>query len=176
MAQAEPLGRERHQRARAAALAHQHGLVMVEPVLGDELLDHGNDLVGGALEDLARRVLDRHAEQNGERRDRGAGRIGVAEGVHAGLGVTERIGGAGRGDRIARAVAAPDRDMVGRLARPRLEQLDRRAVEYFGIGEGGIGQPAMWALRGPTSTSLPSATRTRLPPAMPSTRTSSELT
>ena len=44
-----------------------------------------------------------------------------------------------------------------------------------GAWKAAYGRPAMCALRGPTSTMRSPATRTMLPPAMPSTRTSSEL-
>ncbi len=61
-------GDEGNQRRRAAALADQQRLIAIEPVFGDQVLDHRNDLVGGDLEDGARGILDRFADEAGERR------------------------------------------------------------------------------------------------------------
>ena len=129
------------QRGGTATLAHQHRLVTVEPVLGDELLDHGDGLVGGALEDPAGRVLDRTSQHLGQRRHGEAGGLRIAVGVQAGLGVAQHVGGTGVGDRIARPVGDADRHVIVGIVTLGLEQLDTRAGEDRRLGEGRVGKP-----------------------------------
>ena len=68
-------GRVRDQRGGAAAFANQHRLIAIELVFGDEIVDDRDDLVGGDIEDGARGIFDRFADEVGERCDRAPRRL-----------------------------------------------------------------------------------------------------
>ena len=82
----------------------------------------------------------------------------VAMRVHAGLGVAERIGRAGHGHRVAGAVRNPHRDIVV-CRRPAFGSNSsmRGSTISSASANAAYGSPAIWALRGPTSISLPPA-------------------
>src|SRR6185295_4077916 len=111
--QAGARGGVRNQRRRTAAFADEQRLVAIELVFGDEVVDHGDDLVGGDIENGARSILDALADEGGERRHGALRRLPVSAGVQSRLGIAEDVGGAGVGDGIAGAVGAAYRDIVG---------------------------------------------------------------
>ena len=160
-----------------AAFADQHRLIAIEFVFGDEIVDDRDHLVGGDIEDGARGVLDGFADEVRERSDRAPRRLGIAVSMQAGLGVAEHVGRAGVGDGIARAIGRAHRDVVVGIVGLRLEELDCGIDDILGLGKGGIGKSGdVGAARSDIDDGLPLRARTMLPPAMPITRTSSELT
>src|SRR5262249_48698184 len=75
-----------------------------------------------------------------ERRHGALGRIPVAAGMQAGLGVAENVGGAGVGDGVTGAARRTHGDVVVGIVGLRPEELDLGIDNIFGLGKGGVGK------------------------------------
>src|SRR5215217_4178409 len=120
--------------------AHKDGLIAVELVLGDQIIDDGDNLVRGNIKDRPCRVLDRLANHFRQRCDRAPGGFGLAVRVQARFGVAENVGGTGVRDGVAVTVCAPYSYIVRGIVSFRLEQLDRRLVDVLRLGKSRVGE------------------------------------
>ena len=117
-------------------------------------LDHRNDLVGGDIEH-ARAVSSIDLPMKpAERGNRAARRLRDRRWREPRLGAAQHVGRAGVGDGITAAIGRAHRDVIGGIVGLRLDHSILGST-MSSVGEGGVGKAAMWALRGPTSTSLP---------------------
>src|SRR5262249_29222847 len=116
------------------------GLIAIELVFGDQVVDDRDDFIGGNIENGARRFLDILADEAGKRSHGALRRFPVAAGVQSGLGIAENVGGAGVGDGITCAVRRTHGDIVVGIIGLRPEELDLGIDDVFWLGKGGVGK------------------------------------